>query len=67
MGDLEVEALSLYYAAWLDGKAGNGPEMAARVTRLEGLLRSQYMPVALRDRLNDWLKSSREVASISTH
>ena len=39
VGDLEVEALSIYYAAWLHGKAGRGPEMAARVTRLEGLER----------------------------
>ena len=64
VGDLEVEALSIYYAAWLDGKAGRGPEMAARVARLEGLLRSQYLPVALRDRLSGWLKTSREVAAI---
>ena len=63
VGDLEVEALSIYYAAWLDGKAGRGPEMAARVTRLEGLLGSQYMPVALRDRLSDWIKTSKEVAA----
>src|SRR5213593_2215671 len=45
VGDLEVEALSIYYAAWLNGKAGRGPEMAARVARLAGLLRSQYIPV----------------------
>jgi len=64
VGDLEVEALSIYYAAWLDGKAGRGPEMAARVARLEGLLRSQYIPVALRDRLTGWLRTSREVAAI---
>jgi len=64
VGDLEVEALSIYYAAWLDGKAGRGPEMAARVARLEGLLRSQYLPVALRDRLSGWLRTSREVAAI---
>ena len=62
VGDLEVEALSIYYAAWLDGKTGRKTEMAARVARLEGLLRSRYMPVALRDRLSDWLKTSREVA-----
>ena len=66
VGDLEVEALSIYYAAWLDGKAGRGPEMAARVTRLEGLLRSQYIPVALRDRLSGWLRDSREVAAIGS-
>jgi hypothetical protein len=64
VGDLEVEALSIYYAAWLDGKAGRAPEMAARVARLEGLLGSQYMPVALRDRLSGWLKTSREVAAL---
>jgi hypothetical protein len=62
VGDLEVEALAIYYAAWLDGKAGRKTETAARVARLEGLLRSRYMPVALRDRLSDWLKTSREVA-----
>jgi hypothetical protein len=63
VGDLEVEALSIYYAAWLDGKAGRGAEMAARVARLERLLGSQYMPVALRDQLTGWLKISREVAA----
>jgi hypothetical protein len=64
VGDLEVEALSIYYAAWLHGKAGRGPELAAHVARLEGLLRSQYIPVALRDRLSGWLKTSREVAAV---
>jgi hypothetical protein len=63
VGDLDVEALSIYYAAWLNGKAGRGPEVAARVARLEGLLRSQYIPVALHDRLNGWLRDSREVAA----
>ncbi len=67
VGDLEVEALSIYYAAWLNGKAGRGSEMAARVVRLEGLLGSQYIPVALRDRLSGWLRDSREVASIGSH
>ena len=62
VGDLEVEALAIYYAAWLDAKGGRKTETAARVARLEGLLRSRYMPVALRDRLSDWLKTSREVA-----
>jgi len=66
VGDLEVEALSIYYAAWLNGKAGRGSEMAARAARLEGLLRSQYIPVALRDRLSGWLKTSREVAAVAT-
>src|SRR5687768_1514043 len=49
VGDLEVEALALYYAAWLGGKAGRQAETAARVARLEGLLGSRYMPVAIRD------------------
>ena len=62
VGDLEVEALALYYAAWLDGKAGQKAEMAARVARLEGLLSSRYMPVALRDRLSGWLRTLGEVA-----
>ena len=66
VGDLEVEALSIYYSAWLSGKAGRGSEMAARVVRLEGLLRSQYIPVALRDRLSGWLKTSAEVAAIGS-
>jgi len=62
VGDLEVEALALYYAAWLDGKAGQKAEMAVRVVRLEGLLRSRYMPVAIRDRLGGWLRTLRAVA-----
>jgi len=62
VGDLEVEALALYYAAWLERKAGQKAEMAARVARLEGLLSSRYMPVALRDRLSGWLRTLGEVA-----
>jgi hypothetical protein len=66
VGDLEVEALSIYYAAWLNGKAGRKIETAARVARLEGLLRSRYMPVAMRHRLSDLLRSSKEVAAIGS-
>jgi len=62
VGDLEVEALALYYAAWLDGKAGHKAEMAVGVARLEGLLHSRYMPVAIRDQLSGWLRTLREVA-----
>ena len=58
-----MEALAIYNAAWLNGKAGRGVEMEARVTRLEGLLRSQYMPVAIRERLSSWQRISKEVAS----
>jgi hypothetical protein len=63
VGDLAAEALAIYNSAWLNGKAGRGVEMEARVTRLEGLLRSRYMPVAIRERLSSWLKISKEVAS----
>jgi hypothetical protein len=62
VGDLEVEALSIYYSAWLDGKTGHKAEMTARVERLKGLLGSRYMPVALRDRLSEWIKTSKDVA-----
>ena len=62
VGDLEVEALSIYYSAWLNGKAGRQAETEARVARLEGLLGSRYMPGAIRDLLVDRLKTSREVA-----
>lgn len=62
VGDLEVEALAIFYAAWLDGKAGRKTETAARVARLEGLLRSRYMPGAVRDQLSGWLRSSKQVA-----
>jgi hypothetical protein len=64
VGDLEVEALAIYYAAWLDGKAGLKSEASARIARLESLLQSKYIPVAVRERLNGWLKTSREVAAI---
>jgi hypothetical protein len=51
VGDLAVQALALYNAAWLYGKAGRGTETADRVSRLKGLLRSPYMPIAIRDDL----------------
>ena len=63
VGDLEVEALALYYAAWLDAKAGDKVEAVARIRRLEGLLRSRYMPVAVRDRVSGWLSTWKDVAS----
>jgi hypothetical protein len=63
VGDLAVEALALFNSAWLNGKAGHKTETAARVARLEGLLRSPYMPLAIRDRLSTWLKTSKELAA----
>ena len=62
VGDLQVEALSIYYSAWLNGKAGRKTQSAARAERLEGLLRSRYMPVAVRDALNSWLANAKAVA-----
>jgi len=43
-GDLAVEAVALYNAAWLSGKAGRGREAGSKVAQLEKLLRSPYMP-----------------------
>jgi hypothetical protein len=31
-----------------------------RVARLEGLLRSRYVPLAIRDRLSSWLATAAE-------
>lgn len=62
VGDLEIEALAIYYSAWLHGKAGRKIEATARIARLETLLRSRYMPLAVRDRLSNLLRTSKEVA-----
>jgi hypothetical protein len=62
VGDLEVEALAIYYSAWLNGKAGRKVEATSRLAQLAELLRSRYMPVAVRDHLSDLLKTSKEVA-----
>lgn len=62
VGDLVVQALAMFNAAWLNGKAGRKTETTARVERLESLLRSPYMPVAIRDHLSSWLKTSKELA-----
>jgi hypothetical protein len=64
VGDLAVEALALFNSAWLNGKAGRTSETAARVARLEGLLRSPYMPVAIREHLGSWLKTSKDLAAL---
>jgi hypothetical protein len=61
-GDLAVEALALFNAAWLKGQAGRGNEAAARVSRLEQLLRSPYMPVTVRDHLSGRLTTRGDVA-----
>ena len=64
VGDLAVEALAIFNSAWLNGKGGRKSETAARVARLEILLRSPYMPVAIRDHLSSWLKTSKELATL---
>jgi hypothetical protein len=63
VGDLAVEALAVFNSAWLNGKAGHKTETVSRVSRLEGLLRSPYMPIAIRDHLSSWLKTSKELAA----
>ena len=66
IGDLAVEALAIFNSAWLNGKAGRKSETSARVARLEILLRSPYMPVAIRDHLGTWLKTSKELATVES-
>ena len=63
VGDLPTEALALYNAAWLYSKAGRRTETATRVTRLKGLLRSRYMPIAIRDELLGRIQAPSEVAA----
>jgi hypothetical protein len=65
VGDLGVEALALYNSAWLNGKAGRKLETVARVARLQGLLRSPYMPVAIRDHVSGLLSSWTDVVLAS--
>jgi hypothetical protein len=67
VGDLQVEALSIYYSAWLNAKAGRRVETADRTARLGGLLRSQYMPVAVRDQLSGWLANAKAIAINETN
>ena len=62
VGDLPVEALALYHSAWLNSKAGRRGETRTRVARLEGLLKSPYMPTDIRMHLSSLLRTSREMA-----
>lgn len=50
-GDLAVEALALFNSAWLNGQGGRGEVAAAQLADLTRLLRSPYMPIALREHL----------------
>jgi tetratricopeptide (TPR) repeat protein len=61
-GDLRVEALALFNAAWLDGQAGRYTKAQSRVKELQQLLSSPYMPVAIRDHLTTRLNTQGEIA-----
>lgn len=63
VGDLPVQALALFNAAWLNGQAGRARETTSRITRLERLLRSPYMPIAVRDHLSGRLKPPSDLAT----
>lgn len=64
VGDLPVEALAIYNSAWLYSKAGRRSETADRASRLKGLLRSRYMPIAIRDDLLGRIVPASEVATM---
>jgi hypothetical protein len=61
-GELGVEAVALYNAAWLSGKAGRGRDAAAKVAQLEKLLRSPYMPADVRTFLAGRLSTRNRLA-----
>ena len=61
-GDLPVQALALYYSAWVNGKAGRGKQMTDRLTQVQALLRSPYMPVDTRNHIGDLLNAPSNVA-----
>jgi tetratricopeptide (TPR) repeat protein len=61
-GDLAVEALAIFNAAWLNGQAGNSTAAASRVTQLRRLLDSPYMPVAIHRHLTARLAAPADVA-----
>lgn len=61
-GDLVVQALALYHAAWLNGQAGSSRAAATEVADLTRLLQSRYMPVAVRDHLNGRLNPPEAIA-----
>ena len=63
VGDLPVEALAIFNSAWLHSKAGRNSAAVARVARLKGLLRSRYMPIAIRDQLTGRLNPPSEIAT----
>ena len=61
-GELAVQALALFNAAWLNGESGRGRVAATELADLNRLLRSPYMPDAVRDHLTARLAPSGAVA-----
>lgn len=61
-GDLAVEALAMFNSAWLTGESGNGRVAATKLERVRQLLRSPYMPGAIRDQLSARLGEPSAVA-----
>lgn len=57
-GDLGTEALALFNAAWLNSRQGRREAVETRITALQQLLRSPYMPASIRNhvstRLAQW-------------
>lgn len=61
-GDVAVQALALFNAAWLNGEAGRGQVAATQVADLNRLLRSPYMPETVREHLTGRLNPTAAVA-----
>lgn len=61
-GDLAVQALALFNAAWLNGEGGRGRVAASEIADLSRLLRSPYMPAPVRDHLSARLNPPSAVA-----
>jgi hypothetical protein len=61
-GDLKVQALAIYYSAWVNGKAGRGREMTDRLKQVKKLLDSPFMPVSVRMQVGELLGPPTSVA-----
>jgi HEAT repeat protein len=61
-GDIAVEALALYNSAWLNGRSGSGRLGGTKLERVRNLLRSPYMPSAVRNQLDAMLAQPGDVA-----
>jgi hypothetical protein len=61
-GDLGVEALALFNAAWLNGHLGRRQAAETRIADLRNLLPSPYMPAGIRDHLSPRLTTSSDLA-----